>query len=457
MACHDSTSNEAEHRETREAPARGSARITIALLALLVLAAGLVVIALMRSPQETVPDAAHANTSDNSQAKAPPTFGPGDGTTDTAPRRSIEGPPTRLEPPADATTPAAAPTLEVTVRIDDEAVTGGAVEVWEVTEFGREVRGEGDIDPDGTCRIDGLEDGHRFGVDVRLASGHTATREILMRGDTRLLFELGTARIFGTVFDSAGAPLGGATVRVRSGAAMIRSEATTDPGGTYSIDSLPDGEHAMTVTAPGADTLAIGTRTLELDVAEHRQVDFGSSPNLSTWSGVLRRRDGTPAAPLDGRARYVYIHTPGSGQSSEPEQTHAYSADAAFSMPLDAGEYDVWIDSPTCRSRLLLRERFRMPGGDHREDMTIDGTAITGTILGFDPVSAVPRIQLIPVGTTSGERFVRMSTIQPDGRFAFDGIDAGVWNLVYRGGDQDLERELVIAAGDATRTIDLEM
>ena len=73
----------------------------------------------------------------------------------------------------------------------------------------------------------------------------------------------GQGRIAGTVTDEAtGAPLAAVLVEVVDAQNAVAAQATTGPGGTYSIDGVPAGTYAVWFTSPGWVTATVESQTV---------------------------------------------------------------------------------------------------------------------------------------------------------------------------------------------------
>ena len=73
----------------------------------------------------------------------------------------------------------------------------------------------------------------------------------------------GQGRIAGTVTDEAtGAPLAAVLVEVVDAQNAVAAQATTGPGGTYSIDGVPAGTYAVWFTSPGWVTVTLESQTV---------------------------------------------------------------------------------------------------------------------------------------------------------------------------------------------------
>lgn len=84
-----------------------------------------------------------------------------------------------------------------------------------------------------------------------------------------------TARIQGTVTDSSGAAVSGATVKIVSQATGREVSIVTDADGSYSVLSLQPGTYDIEVTQTGFKTTK---QTLTLEVAQNASVNFGLEP-----------------------------------------------------------------------------------------------------------------------------------------------------------------------------------
>ena len=77
------------------------------------------------------------------------------------------------------------------------------------------------------------------------------------------LIAQGTAQLSGTVVDTSGAVIGGATVQVRSADGTAQKATKSDKNGSFSISGLPAGSYQLVVSEPGFETketpVTIGT------------------------------------------------------------------------------------------------------------------------------------------------------------------------------------------------------
>ncbi len=92
--------------------------------------------------------------------------------------------------------------------------------------------------------------------------------------------------VLGTVTDTSGAVVSGATVKVRNVDTGLERTTQTSADGTYSAPELPFGKYSVTVSQSGFQTSV--TSNVAVDVASERRVDVV----LEAWrSGGARRSD----------------------------------------------------------------------------------------------------------------------------------------------------------------------
>jgi hypothetical protein len=126
-----------------------------------------------------------------------------------------------------------------------------------------------------------------------------------------------TGAVTGTVTDSSGAIIPGATVTVTNVATSVRTTATTDSAGIYSIRFLPIGNYDIEVSAKGFNKISLPQFTLEISqIAKlDARLTVGSSSTTVTVNGaiapILNTTDGSlglslssneiSTIPLNGR------------------------------------------------------------------------------------------------------------------------------------------------------------
>jgi len=86
--------------------------------------------------------------------------------------------------------------------------------------------------------------------------------------------------ILGTVTDTSGAVVPGATVKAKNAATGLERTALTSAEGNYSIPELPIGNYTVTVTQSGFQTAS--NTNVVVDVATERRVDIALKPGQVT-------------------------------------------------------------------------------------------------------------------------------------------------------------------------------
>src|SRR4029077_5286193 len=74
-----------------------------------------------------------------------------------------------------------------------------------------------------------------------------------------------TGAITGQITDPSGAVISGATVTAQNAATLVKTSATTNASGVYTLRFLPIGTYTVTIDAKGFITASIPAFTLEID------------------------------------------------------------------------------------------------------------------------------------------------------------------------------------------------
>ena len=128
--------------------------------------------------------------------------------------------------------------------------------------------------------------------------------------------------VLGTVTDSSGAVVAGATVKVRNADTGLERVTQTSADGSYSAPELPFGKYTVTVSQSGFQTSV--TTGVAVDVASDRRVDVmlkaGQVSESVEVSGEL------PASRYHqrsaGRHTHIANHREPPGQRSRLHQAH---------------------------------------------------------------------------------------------------------------------------------------
>src|SRR4051812_1412580 len=89
---------------------------------------------------------------------------------------------------------------------------------------------------------------------ARSTSWLLAIAVVLSPGGSRIFAQGLTGQLSGTVVDSSGAAVPGATVTVRNVATQVSRDAVTDPDGAFVIADLLAGKYDVTVSLSGFKT-----------------------------------------------------------------------------------------------------------------------------------------------------------------------------------------------------------
>jgi len=205
--------------------------------------------------------------------------------------------------------------------------------------------------------------------------------------------------ILGTVSDTSGAVITGATVRVKNAATGLERTAESSTDGNYAIPELPIGTYTVTVTHPGFQTAAI--TNVVVDVATERRVDVALKPGqvsdtvevtgeaiaqIDTTTDVL---GGTLDAktianiPVNGRdyTKLIYLNP---GVAGSPDQiSDSPGSFGTFSMNGSRG-----------RSNNYLLDGTDMNDG-YRNDPAINEAGVFGDPATILPIDAVAELRVL--------------------------------------------------------------
>ena len=205
--------------------------------------------------------------------------------------------------------------------------------------------------------------------------------------------------ILGTVSDTSGAVISGATVKVRNIATGLERTTETTAEGNYSIAELPIGTYSVTVTQPGFQTAM--TSNVQVDVATERRVDIAlklgqvsdtvevSSEALAQIDTTTDELGGTLTAqtianiPVNGRdyTKLIYLNP---GVSGSPDQiTDSPGSFGVFSMNGSRG-----------RSNNFLLDGTDMNDG-FRNDPSINEAGVFGDPATILPIDAVAELRVL--------------------------------------------------------------
>jgi hypothetical protein len=235
--------------------------------------------------------------------------------------------------------------------------------------------------------------------------------------------------ILGSVTDSTGAYVAGATVKVRNVGTGLERTTTTSTDGSYSVPELPIGTYSVTITQTGFQTAV--TNNVEVNVATERRVDAllktgqitqtvevsgGDLPQIETQSnelgGVLTSK-GVEDMPINGRdyTKLIFLNP---GVAGSPDQI--------TDSPGSFGEFS--MNGARGRSNNYLLDGTDMNDG-YRNDPAINQGGVFAVPSAILPIGAVAEMKVL-------------SNFQPE-----YGRNAGaVVNIVTKSGTNALHGEL---------------
>ena len=204
--------------------------------------------------------------------------------------------------------------------------------------------------------------------------------------------------IVGTVTDSSGAVITGATVKVRNVDTGLERTTQTTPDGSYSVPELPVGNYDVTVTQGGFDTAI--TKGVAVNVAAQARVDValkpgqvsqqvevsGEVPQIETTTndlgGILTSKT-IESIPINGRdyTKLIYLDP---GVAGSPDQIS--------DSPGSFGEFS--MNGSRGRSNNYLLDGTDMNDG-FRNDPAINEAGVFGDPATILPLDAVAELHVL--------------------------------------------------------------
>jgi hypothetical protein len=217
---------------------------------------------------------------------------------------------------------------------------------------------------------------------------------------------LAVGTIVGTVTNSTGGGISGATVVVTPSAGTARPGVTTGASGTYTVTSVPGGSGSITISnlpancaAPGADGYTGLTRGDTVTV----NIGVPCTPEASV-AGVL----GTVVSNLGGAIGDVtVIVTPSGGPPAPAAETNAFGAYMAGPVPNGSGSVAISTLPPNCTPPSAASYADLNSPATATVDFTVSCTApgapfgsVSGSVTG-GPNGAVFLVVVTPAGDSA--------------------------------------------------------
>ena len=193
---------------------------------------------------------------------------------------------------------------------------------------------------------------------------------------------IGSASVFGTVFDAEGRPLPGVGLQISNAEPdehhnVLAVQALTDDLGRYELAHLAAGEHVIAMEPDGRfDGKAEGAgevwkKELTLEVGEVRQLDFGSPSGRRHWTGrLLNAFD----EPFEGTGN-LWLKEVERGE----RVTVPVGASGRFDAALTAGLWQVHAHCTGSPSGGFDLGRHRVER-DHEHDLRVPGIRLRGRL-----------------------------------------------------------------------------
>lgn len=301
--------------------------------------------------------------------------------------------------------------------------------------------GEATTDGDGRFRLEGIAPGTRA-VQAEHKSYRRAVRELEVRlGENSIDLRLeGGVEISGRVVDEGGAPVANARVTLRAGPmSWNQPDATSGADGSYTLDGVADGTYNVVADKEG---FARSRDGVEVTVAGNSVA--GIELKLSAGGAIVGQLSGLDFADLSK----VRIWLAGSRQSGQVSPDGGYRIDH-----VGPGEHRVTASlaggSRQAEGRVTLE-----PGApEARLDLEFEGGhLLTGRVLRNGEAARGLHVSLSGAGSTG-----RRGDTDHEGRFRFEGLDAGTYELeVYGYNTGARHRESVELSTDRDVLIQLQ-
>lgn len=317
------------------------------------------------------------------------------------------------------------------------------------------------LDAEGAVEVCGLEPGsHVVALLGTTMDTHQARVELGEERGAVVELELGAGRLFGTVVGPDGAPVEGACVTVwRRPSGHGLALAFTDAQGRYDLDGLPEGTFQASAYFDG-DTYGRrqDARKATLAEGEERELDLGIGPDVHTWTGTVRTSWGDPVTAV-GASRIGLSFVSTGGGAGRPADV---DAEGRFEVRLRSGTYKALVRPPGHPSQISVPTLHEVGESDGAFDVVLPGARLEGRVLaapdGASPTAAQPgeghSVRAHLEGHTYPAAFFRVP-VGRDGRYAFDGMEAGTWRIGISREPLVSYRTLRIEPGADRVTLDL--
>lgn len=372
--------------------------------------------------------------------------------------------------------PAETFSIDLLVFIDERPAEGGTAYLDErgrwitstsVDENPSETFHTATIHRDGRARFSGLTS-RRIRVGVEFGDAPILQRRAHIAEDRKgpLELHLGSGRITGRVYSSAGDPVANArlTFGMKRGSdyGALEAQVVTDRDGAYEFDRLP-GEtywiYAELPTSPEEKSAPSERLRAQgkLAAREWRTVDLGRDEPMIQVRGSVLDPEGKPIR-FD-RDQRIELEFRSVGEQDRKVRMATAASDGTYVAALRPGTYEIIAKLPGASHAVVLANARLIDTADIDQDLDVSGASVrgevfdaaTGATLTPDSIDAIPTLQL---AASDSNRTFR-ATVKPDGSFVFYGVPPGRWRLTSSPPTAQEPPELTISPSDTTRTLDV--
>jgi Carboxypeptidase regulatory-like domain len=220
---------------------------------------------------------------------------------------------------------------------------------------------------------------------------------VLLVLPTQLFPQISSATLIGTVTDSTGAAVAGATVEAKNRGTLAARTATTDSNGDYVIPNLVAAHYSVTITTAGFKTYSVPD--IELQVAQRAQVDarleLGTvqqelvvnsvSPILETSNSAIGQVVSTTIVenmPLNGRSFWQLtaltpgaLYTPG-GQGTRTGGSSIRSSAVNVTINGGAPNQTGWFLDGAFITEMQTGGTLIQPNVDALQEFKVEGASM---------------------------------------------------------------------------------
>ncbi|MBI5364390.1 MAG: sigma-70 family RNA polymerase sigma factor [Planctomycetes bacterium] len=297
---------------------------------------------------------------------------------------------------------------------------------------------------DGTARFTNVPAKHGAYILEHVVEVELADKERVRSDGLRMtegtgrehVFRVGSARVFGTVWDELGGPASGVQVVLMTVAALPNQVdgtrvGVTDVHGRYAIERVPAGPcHAHITLMHRSEKGKIEREEnprFELARGEARQLDFGASNGWPAWTGRVLTRAGAP--PRDT----VWIRVQGSRIGLASWALQRCASDGAFEVHVPPGTHRVEVRRDLDWEVLHQFVDVVVGPAGLARDLELPGTRLSGIVLAADGAQLGSDLADLTISARLEDHdypgAFQTWRVAADGTFAIDALPPGTYVL----------------------------